>query len=216
MHQHYVFDLDGTLCDSLLDLHAASNQVRRHFGLSDLSPERVRSFIGQGIKRLLHRVLTDKLNGEAEALQHQQALVLFHDVYRKHLCVHTRLYPHVRETLAVLSASGVRMAVVTNKDEALARDLLQQLDIIHYFELVYGGDRFPQRKPHPEPLWAVQRYFGATSASMLMVGDSENDVLAAQAAGWRMVYCRYGFEALPYTHLDDYLDDFSQLLELKS
>ena len=193
MFNAYFFDLDGTLCDSLGDLTAAANAVRRANGQRELSRERVQGYVGNGITKLLHRVLRDDFNGAAEEQSLAAARAVFTDYYRRHICVHTRLYPGVKEGLARLHSAGKTLAVISNKDEDLARQLLADLQIAEYFALVYGGDRFPERKPAPRPLQAALVELQLAPATTLMVGDSDNDIGAARAAGLPVAYFRGGF-----------------------
>ena len=143
-----TFDLDGTLCDTLPDLAAAANATRVASGLAPLPVPRIESYVGDGIPRLVHRLLLDAREGDAPAAQHAAAYQYFTDYYRDHLCVASRLYDGVAATLTALRARNLPLAVVTNKNEALARRLLADLHIAEYFALIYGGDTLPEKNPH--------------------------------------------------------------------
>ena len=215
-----TFDLDGTLCDTLPDLAAAANATRVASGLAPLPVPRIKSYIGDGIPRLVHRILLDVRDGDAPTAQHAAAYQYFTAYYRDHLCVASRLYDGVATTLAALRARGLPLAVVTNKNEAPARRLLADLDIAEHFALIYGGDSLPEKKPAPLPLITAAEALGVAPAHMLMVGDSANDILAAKAAGCPVAAVTFGYadtRALhenPATRADYLIDRFTQLLDL--
>ena len=215
MFKAYFFDLDGTLADTLADLAAAANAVRRAFGLAELPLERVRGYIGNGIRILIHRVLSDDPDGRVSDEELERGYEVFIDHYGEHLCVATRLYPGVADTLAQLHQRGAKLAVITNKNEALAMLLLADLGIDPYFAVVYGGDTFPRKKPDPLPLAMALEALKLSPAEVLMVGDSANDLGAARAAGLKVAYYKPGFGGAALASQADYaLDDFSQLLAL--
>ncbi|MFC3873715.1 phosphoglycolate phosphatase [Neisseria musculi] len=191
--QAVAFDLDGTLCDSVPDLAAAANATRQHMGLPPLPEHTVANYVGDGIASLVHRVLTDSRNGQAEPGRWEQAFAFFIRYYREHLSVFTRPYPETEAGLALLRSLGIPLAVVTNKNEVLATELLQQLHLADYFSLILGGDSLPEKKPSPLPLLHAAEVLGTAPADMLMVGDSANDILAAKAAGCLSVGVTFGY-----------------------
>ncbi|MBF0803461.1 MULTISPECIES: phosphoglycolate phosphatase [unclassified Neisseria] len=191
--QAVAFDLDGTLCDSVPDLAAAANATRQHMGLPPLPEHTVASYVGDGIASLVHRVLTDSRNGQAEPGRWEQAFAFFIRYYREHLSVFTRPYPETEAGLALLRSLGIPLAVVTNKNEVLATELLQQLHLADYFSLILGGDSLPEKKPSPLPLLHAAEVLGTAPADMLMVGDSANDILSAKAAGCLSVGVTFGY-----------------------
>ena len=215
-----AFDLDGTLCDTLPDLAAAANATRVASGLAPLPVPRIESYVGDGIPRLVHRLLLDAREGDAPAAQHAAAYQYFTDYYRDHLCVASRLYDGVAATLAALRARKLPLAVITNKNEAHAKQLLADLDLAHYFARIYGGDSLAEKKPSPLPLTTTAAAFGITPGEMLMVGDSANDILAGKAAGCPTVAVTYGYadvralQQTPATRADYLIDQFAELLTL--
>ena len=215
-----AFDLDGTLCDTLPDLAAAANATRVASGLAPLPVPRIESYVGDGIPRLVHRLLLDAREGDAPAVQHAAAYQYFTDYYRDHLCVASRLYDGVAATLAVLRARNLPLAVITNKNEALARRLLADLHIAEHFALIYGGDTLPEKKPAPLPLITAAEALGVAPAQMLMVGDSANDILAAKAAGCPVAAVTFGYadtrrlHDTPATRANYLIDQFAALLDL--
>ena len=217
-----AFDLDGTLCHTLPDLIAAANASRAHMGLPPLPDAVIESYIGDGIPRLVHRVLTNRRDGDADAppAEHAEAYRYFTAYYLDHLSDKTRPYPYVPETLTALQQRGLKLAVVTNKNEAHAKQLLADLDLARYFAHIYGGDSLPEKKPSPLPLASTAAAFGIKPQEMLMVGDSANDILAGKAAGCPTVAVTYGYADVralqdeARTRADYLIDQFDELLNL--
>ena len=217
-----AFDLDGTLCHTLPDLVAAANASRAHMGLPPLPDATIESYVGDGIPRLLHRLLTNRRDGDADAppAEHAEAYRYFTAYYLEHLSDKTRPYPQVPETLAALQQRGLALAVITNKNETHAKQLLADLDLARYFAHIYGGDSLPEKKPSPLPLTSTAAAFGVAPHEMLMVGDSANDILAGKAAGCPTVAVTYGYADVralqqdPATRADYLIDQFDELLNL--
>ena len=180
-----AFDLDGTLVDSLTDLAAAANEARRSENLPLLDEKLMMSYVGDGVGKLVHRALTNDPNGQAPDEVWQRAFAVFAQHYSEHLDRHTYIYPEVQTGLQLLKTLGIPLAVVTNKREAWAAELL--------FSLVVGGDTLPQRKPDAAPLLHAAEVLGVKPENMAMVGDSRNDILAAKAAGCFAIGVRYGY-----------------------
>lgn len=191
--QAAAFDLDGTLCDSIPDLAAAANATRRHMELPALPDKVVESYVGDGIAKLVHRVLTDIREEEAPQAQWEEAFSFFVKYYREHLSDFTRTYPETETGLGLLKSLGIPLAVVTNKNELLAVELLKQLNLADYFSLILGGDSLSEKKPSPLPLQHTAQVLGVNVKNMIMVGDSHNDILAAKAAGCMSVGVSFGY-----------------------
>jgi phosphoglycolate phosphatase len=183
-----IFDLDGTLTDSLADLTDATNHMLAGFGRSALDCGDVRKLVGQGARRLVERALPG-----ASAAEIESGLELFLAYNDDHIADKTRLYPGVQETLERLRAAGRQMAVISNKNVALCRKLLDLLGIGGYFADVLGADSLQFRKPSPEPVLKLLRDFGVEPQEAIMVGDSINDVAAGKGAGVITVGCCYGY-----------------------
>ncbi len=188
-----MFDLDGTLVDSVPDLATAVDRMLVELGREPAGVERVRQWVGNGARVLVRRALAGGLDhsavGEAES---DEALARFLDIYADcHELI--TLYPGVHELLEALSTAAVELAVVTNKPERFVAPLLEQVGLGGYFRWIIGGDTLPQQKPDPAALLQVMRLAGVTAAQSLFVGDSRNDVLAARAAGVPCVAVSYGY-----------------------
>jgi phosphoglycolate phosphatase len=179
-----VFDLDGTLADTQYDLAASVNQTRVHYGLPSADIAVIRSYVGNGIAQLLTLALP---NVPGEKLP--EAVMFFMKHYDEHLLDTTKLFPGIEEVLN--GARGVKKAVLTNKSEVFSRKILSGLGIINLFDVVWGGDTGPYRKPSPEPLLNIIGRLRAETKSTLMIGDSSNDILSARGAG--AVSCATGW-----------------------
>ena len=188
-----MFDLDGTLIDSVPDLAEAVDRMLVERGRPPAGVDKVRDWVGNGARVLVRRALAGGLDhaavGEAET---EEALARFLDIYAD--CHHlTALYPGVHELLEALSTAAVELAVVTNKPERFVAPLLEQVGLGGYFRWIIGGDTLPQQKPDPAALLQVMRLAGVEAAQSLFVGDSRNDVLAARAAAVPCIAVSYGY-----------------------
>lgn len=188
-----MFDLDGTLIDSVPDLAEAVDRMLAELGRPPAGVEKVRDWVGNGARVLVRRALADDIDhaGVSET-QTEEALARFLDIYAD--CHNlTALYPGVHELLEALSTAAVELAVVTNKPERFVAPLLEQVGLGGYFRWIIGGDTLPQQKPDPAALLQVMRLAGVEATQSLFVGDSRNDVLAARAAGVPCVAVSYGY-----------------------
>jgi len=188
-----LFDLDGTLVDSVPDLCAAVNQVLTGLGHSLLSEAEVRGYVGDGARLLLARALSRNMAGHENTAQVDQAWGPFMAAYEAQLCVQSRLYPGVAETLRQLRGKGYRLGVVTNKPMRFVAPLLEHLGVLDCFGVCVGGDSLPQRKPDPAPLVHAMAALEVTATATAMVGDSLNDIRAGQAAGCLVIAVSYGY-----------------------
>jgi phosphoglycolate phosphatase len=185
-----IFDLDGTLIDSRLDLANAVNSTRVHMGKEALSNERVYSYVGNGAPVLVRRAMGEQAT-EAEL---QEALEFFLEFYREHDLDFTTLYPGVKESLDRLLAAGKRMAVLTNKPVRMSRNIVEGLGVAGYFFRVYGGNSFEFKKPNPIGIESLMRETGIDRARTLMIGDSAVDVQTARNAAVQCCGVTYGFQ----------------------
>ncbi|HET9699615.1 MAG TPA: phosphoglycolate phosphatase [Burkholderiales bacterium] len=188
-----MVDLDGTMLDTADDLAAAANAMLRELGLPELDPERIKSFIGKGLVKLVKRCLTDDPDGEPDRALVDRAMPVYERHYSAVLQHKTRPYPGVSEGLDALRRAGFRMACITNKGEKFTLPLLQATGLRDYFELVLCGDTLPRRKPDPLPLTHACERFGIAPGEMLLIGDSLNDVQAARGAGCHVFCVPYGY-----------------------
>lgn len=192
-----VFDLDGTLVDSAPDIAFSIDTMLRAMGRVPVGEAQVRGWIGNGISMLVKRSLTLELWPMGVPEDYLQALSKFISVYSENLCVRSALYAGVRESLSTLKTQGYVLACVTNKHSDFAIPLLKKLAIRDYMDYIGCGNQFENFKPHPESLLRTAQRFDLNPEHCLMVGDSENDVGAARAAGYPVVCVSYG-----YRHFD--------------
>jgi len=188
-----VFDLDGTLVDSVPDLALAVDAALVEIGLQPCGEQQVRRWVGNGAPRLIKRALTGDMEAEPDADLFQRALTLFEQHYWAQLCVASRLYPGVLDGLERLRKLGVRLACVTNKPTQFTHPLLEKLGLDGFFQTALGGDATERKKPAPDALLLAAERLGVVPTRMLMVGDSVNDVGAARNAGCPVVCVPYGY-----------------------
>jgi phosphoglycolate phosphatase len=188
-----IVDLDGTMLHTAPDFHVAVNRMRAELDLAPLSMETIIRFVGKGTENLVRSVLAvDLAPGKAE--QHfAQALASYERHYLAINGDYATLYPGVHDGLQQMQAQGLRLACVTNKPIAFATALMQQKGLHRYFEIIYGGDSLPKKKPDPYPLLQVCADFALPPHQVLAIGDSSNDAQAARAAGCWVLTVPYGY-----------------------
>ena len=208
-----LFDLDGTLVDSVPDLAAAANALLAELGRATLSEAEIAVMVGDGVAKLVERALLASGAGDVAL---EPAIRRFSAIYGAGATTLTRPYPGVLEVLEGLSRQGFGLAVCTNKPARATETVLQGLGLSRFFPVVLGGDSLPQRKPDPAPLLAALDRLGAAPAEAAMLGDHRNDVLAARAAGTDALFARYGYGLATLGALkpDAMLDRFEQLPEI--
>ncbi len=207
-----VFDLDGTLVDTLPDIAGALNRLLAEERRSPLDDGAIRAMIGDGAARLVERALAatgEAAGGDALAGLTRRYLAL----YSADLSGRSRPYPGADEALDALRAAGVRLAVCTNKPEAPSNTLLADLGLAGYFAAVVGGDSLAVRKPDGRHLLATLARLGADAARAAMVGDNANDVAVARAAGVPVVLVSHGYTQTPARALgaDAVIEHFTEL-----
>ena len=188
-----AIDLDGTLADSVGDIHAAVNLLRAEFDGAPLPLEQVARMVGYGSDNLVRQVLAlDFPEHRVEAMA-RAYLGRYLDYYRSVNGRQESLYPEVVAGLETMRAHGLRLACVTNKNHDLAEGLLRHFALRDHFEVVYGGDSLAARKPDPLPLLRVCADFGIAPAQLVMIGDSRTDARTGRAAGSRVLVVPYGY-----------------------
>src|SRR6202035_5863872 len=187
MVRAFLFDLDGTLIDSKLDLVNSVNFMLQEMQRDVLPLATVASYIGHGAPRLV----ADVLGREATEADTKRGLEIFLAYYGKHNLDATRAYPGVVEGLEALQDRP--MAVLTNKPAKMSVEILEALGLLKYFRAVYGGDSFEKRKPDPAGAQAILKDLGARPQEAAMVGDSDVDILTARNAGMLAIGVNYGF-----------------------
>jgi len=206
----FVFDLDGTLIDSKMDLVNSVNAMLRETGRAELPGELVASYVGYGAPQLIASALGPAATDE----DRREGLAIFLRHYDAKKLEQTRAYPGVVEGLHQLGATP--MAVLSNKPAKPSLEILQRLDLAKYFRAIYGGDSFAKKKPDPRGALAILMECGVPPEHAAMVGDSDVDVQTARNAGMLAIGVKYGFgqrdsQAVP---ADLYVDTLGELTRL--
>src|SRR5438477_4889169 len=186
-----IFDLDGTLIDSRLDLIHSVNAMLRHFKHPELPGEVVASYVGDGAPMSVRRALGDP---EDEKF-FKNALEFFLGYYREHKLDHTRVYDGIPEALRIIQANGSQrnMAVLSNKPVNPTRAIVEALGLAQFFVRVYGGNSFETKKPDPLGVETLLKETGTARENAMIVGDSSIDVLTGRNAGIATCGVIYGF-----------------------
>jgi len=206
-----IFDLDGTLIDSKLDLVHSVNAARGMMGLAPISEEVVATYVGNGAPLLVRRAL----GPEASDADVERALEFFLAYYREHMLDNTLLYPGVREALDRMWERGAKLAVLTNKPVRFSRELVDRLGLREHFFRVYGGNSFDEKKPSPVGIETLLAESGVARERAIMVGDSSVDVRTARNARVTACGVLYGFqpETFQQEPPDILVEDMNQLAD---
>ena len=188
-----AIDLDGTLIDSVADLHHAVAAMQRSLGIVPSPVQDVRNWVGNGIERLVHRALTNSMDGAADSELYEQGQQVFHQEYHRINGQFSKVYPAVRENLGWLQNQGIKLICITNKAREFTLPVLDAHTLSSYFISVIAGDDVAHKKPHPESLLKAAEYANTEIGQCLMIGDSVSDVSAAQAAGFGFIGVSYGY-----------------------
>jgi phosphoglycolate phosphatase len=216
--QAILFDLDGTLIDSVPDLTAALDASLEQLNYSPAGIERVRAWVGNGARKLVQRALAFALEIPEARLDDtlvDQLLAEFFEHYGQQTCEQTILYPGVSEAVNHWHAQGIKMACVTNKPARFSQPILAHFGLQAIMPVLVGGDTLAVRKPDPAPLLLACEQLGVAVANTVMVGDSVNDVEAARAAGMPVACVSYGYNhgaPVASAKPDILVDQFLELL----
>lgn len=214
-----LFDLDGTLINSAPDLTVAVNHMLERLERETFSEDAIHQWVGNGALTLVKRALSGEsaVDEYLDTTLVDNALDIFLTFYAQNLCNATITYPHVSSTLKGLKEAGYRLAIVTNKPFAFVEPILEGLNLSGLFELILGGDSLPEKKPNPLPLLHVCKNLGVSVDECVMVGDSKNDILAANACSMQSIGVNYGYnygEDISIYKPSLVTDDFAELLEV--
>jgi phosphoglycolate phosphatase len=189
-----IFDLDGTLINSIPDITIAVNKMLTHYHLQALTIEEVTPFIGNGAKPLVKRALQHATKNNHPPQEFLDgAYPVFIAAYNESTCHKTFMYPHVLETLSYLKNKGYQMVICTNKPVQLVAPILEKLAIKSFFNCWIGEESLATKKPAAAPLLHLATLTNLTVEKCIMVGDSKNDILAAQNAGMESIGVNYGY-----------------------
>lgn len=188
-----VIDLDGTLLHTAPDLADAARRMAEELGLPAVSEDTVQTYIGNGVSRLVKRVLTRDMNAEPDAALFEKALPIYEKHYLAGVSRQSRPFHGVPEGLAAMRAAGFRLACITNKAEKFTLPLLKDTGLVGFFDLILSGDSLPRKKPDPMPLLHACEVFSVHPDELLLIGDSLNDTQAARAAHCHVFCVPYGY-----------------------
>lgn len=188
-----IIDLDGTMLHTAPDFHVAVNRVRADLGLDPLDVDTIVRFVGKGSESLIRSALGVDYSLEEVQERLAAAMASYEEHYLAINGVHTTVYQEVHEGLDALRAKGLRLACVTNKPIGFAVPLMKKMALHEYFDVIYGGDSLPRKKPDPMPLLQVFADFGVGPQQVVAIGDSTNDAQAARAAGCHVLTVPYGY-----------------------
>lgn len=205
-----LFDLDGTLIDSLEDIVLGVNLTRQDFGLPALLADEIISCIGDGVGVLLQRSIPELAATHMSQLRERQKIN-----YMAHLLDHTVLYPGIKEALVGLKATGWRLGVVTNKQATYVVPILEGLGVLNLFDGIVGGGDSDKLKPDPYPLYQVAERMGVTlDEHDWMVGDHHADMDAGKNAHVKSCFCRWGIGNLGNSSYTVAIDTPPELLRV--
>jgi len=203
-----LFDLDGTLVDSSRDIVTSVNLTLNHFGFNPIDYHKCIGFIGDGIRMLVKRAFAEVLFNDPESDLDAELLnnadIQYRNFYSEHLLDTSIPYPDVKNTLSLLT--DFPMAVISNKAFIYTKHILEHFDLDRFFNPILGGDSLDRTKPDPAPLFHVANQYHISPNNCLMIGDSEKDIAAAQAAGMPVCAVTYGMR--PKVILEDMNPDF--------
>ena len=214
-----LFDLDGTLVDSVPDLAFSVNQTLIELGLTPFDQDIIRGWVGNGANVLIQRALSGsaEISKALDSTLLKQALEIFYQSYQRYNCIETCLYSDVLETLTELKNRGYRLVIITNKPERFISPIIDGLALNGLFELIIGGDTLNKRKPDPLPLEHACQQLSVDTNQCVMIGDSKNDILAAKAAKIQSIALTYGYnygEDISKYQPEVVLDNFADLLQI--
>jgi len=214
-----IIDLDGTMLDTIPDFHVALNGMRAELGLGTITQEQIALMVGKGSENLVRSVLGLDWDAARVEAAFEQAMQAYQRHYLSINGQHSTLFPEVKEGLAAMKANGLRLACVTNKPLAFALPLLALKGLDGYFEVLFGGDSFEKKKPHPMPLLKACEFLDLPPAQVVAIGDSSNDAQAARAAGCPVLTVPYGYNhgvGIHETDSDGIVDTLLRAAELIS
>ncbi|QDO95714.1 phosphoglycolate phosphatase [Formosa sediminum] len=189
-----IFDFDGTLINSIPDLTLAINKMLAHYNAPPLTIEDVTPFIGNGAKPLVKRAIIRAMpDTDLSDTFLEEAFNVYFSAYKAETCKDTFMYPGVLETLKYLKSKGYTLVICTNKPYGFIAPILETLGIKDYFKTWVGEDSLPKKKPDALPLLHLVETMQTTVAKSVMVGDSKNDILAAQHAKMDSIGVSYGY-----------------------
>ncbi|MCK5851840.1 HAD-IA family hydrolase [bacterium] len=203
-----IFDLDGTIIDTREDLALAINLMRADYNLQSFTVEKVASYVGNGSRKLVERSLM------GTELNIDEALQKFVNHYSQHLTDNTYCYNGAVDTLEKLKAKGINCAILTNKPEIATLKILNAMNLMRFFDPIFGGDSTSFLKPDPGALNIIIEKWGISKEELIMVGDNYTDIHVAENAGIKSAFFTFGYGVKGEIEPDYIFDNFSDLLNI--
>jgi len=203
-----LFDLDGTLCDTGLDLALSVNHSLKELGLPVIDIELIKSYVGDGIHKLIERSLAN-----SDETKFDECLEIFLKHYHDHCTDNTVVYSGGIEMLSALKDKHT-LGVLTNKDRSFSEKILKNLNILPYFAEVVGGDTLPVKKPEPEGIFYFSKKFSVPVENIIMVGDHKTDLELCRRAGIKSIFCNFGMGVTGDLIPDYRINSFTDLIPL--
>lgn len=210
-----IFDLDGTLVDTAPDLINSANFALKNIINNPINIEESRRIIGKGGKYLIEKSLFSR-NIKLPDDKISQLTLIFLEYYKKNIYKDSRPFSNMIETLNMLKEFNINIAICTNKPEKLTKILLSKMGLLDYFNNIVGGDSLPKMKPDPLPLLTLIKEKNIKKSNAIMVGDSENDIIAAKLAGIKVIGVTFGYSETGIEQLyPDYIaNNFTDVKEI--
>ncbi len=203
----YIFDLDGTLIDSLEDIASAANKTLKELGFEEKPKEEIRKYIGSGARELLKGLLKDENNLE-------RAIQIFKSYYAQEPIKHTKLFNGAKEVLELLKSKNKKIAVVSNKPLELSTIILKALNVEHYFECIVGPETYNERKPSPVPILKTLAQLNVHPENAIVIGDTYADIESAKNSYCKSALASWGYVKLKDTKPDFILKSFYEIIDL--
>ena len=212
-----LLDLDGTLVDSIPDLANSVNKTLVELSIPERELNSIRTWVGNGVEKLLHRSITNDIDGETEPELFKKAFPRFMEIYEENMCASTEAYPGVIEGINYLKEHDIKLGCVTNKSGAFVSPILEKIGLLDDMDVIVAGDTLAKKKPDPLPLLHAASVLEAQPNQSLMIGDSVSDVKAARAADFQIVCVSYGYnhdKDIRETNPDAVVDSLAELPQL--
>ncbi|PMP91821.1 MAG: HAD family hydrolase [Hydrogenobaculum sp.] len=203
----YIFDLDGTLIDSLEDIASAANKTLKDLGFEEKSKEEIRKHIGSGARELFRGILPNESHLE-------KAIEIFKSYYAKEPITHTKLFNGAKEVLELLKSKNKKIAVVSNKPLELSTIILKALNVEHYFEYIVGPETYNERKPSPIPIIKTLDKLNIAPEKSIVIGDTYVDIESAKKSNCKSALASWGYVKLKDTKPDFILKSFYEIIDL--
>jgi len=190
-----IFDLDGTLIDTAPDLINSANFVLKHIINNPIAIKEARSIVGKGGKYLIEKTLSSR-KIELSNDNINELTLNFLEHYKNNIFKDSKPFPNMAETLDMLKENNIYISICTNKSEKLTKLLLSKMDLLNYFSNIIGGDTLTKMKPDPLPLLTLMQEKEIKKSNTIMIGDSENDIIAAKSAGIEVIGVTFGYSEI--------------------